>query len=435
MADIAIVASGTQGDVQPYVALGRGLRGAGHTVRLLTSDNFADLATRADLAFGSIGSSIEDLLQSDAWRRTIEGGNFLAILAKMRAEMRQRAADSARPLRDLLTGADLLLTGVAGLGGAFAVAETLRIPVIQAYVFPFTPTRAFPSPLTPSLPLGDALNRLSFGAMRQMLWQSTRVGDVATRRELGVGKGSLLGPLGALARTQAPVLYGYSTHVLPCPDDWPATHHVTGYWFLDAEPDWAPPPDLAAFLAAGAPPVYIGFGSMGSRDPREAGRIALEALERSGQRGVLAAGWGGLTSSDLPATVYPMAELPHSWLFPRMAAVVHHGGAGTTAAALRAGVPATIVPFMGDQPFWGRRVAALGVGTAPIPRKRLTVGRLAEAIAESVATGAMRERAGALGRDIRAEDGVGRAVAVVDGFVRRGMAVPHSRGRALRDED
>ncbi|CAA9577642.1 MAG: UDP-glucose:sterol glucosyltransferase, partial [uncultured Thermomicrobiales bacterium] len=295
-----------------------------------------------------------------------------------------------------------------------------------------TPTQAFPSPLTPALRLGGALNRLSFRVMRQMFWQGFKVADVATRRELGLGKGPWGGPYRALERNRVPALYGYSPHVLPRPADWPAEHHVTGYWFLGAPEGWTPPPDLAAFLDAGEPPVFVGFGSMGSRDPREAGRVALEALERSGRRGVLASGWGGLTAADLPDTVFPVTSIPHTWLFPRMAAVVHHGGAGTTGAALRAGVPSVVVPFGLDQPFWGRRVAALGVGTQPIPRKRLTSARLAKAITESTTDAAMLRRAGALGRDLGAEDGVGAAVALIHRFSGRqaearrgGMVLSH----------
>jgi sterol 3beta-glucosyltransferase len=163
--------------------------------------------------------------------------------------------------------------------------------------------------------------------------------------------------------------------------------------------------------------VYIGFGSMGSRNLEQSAHLALEALRLSGQRGVLSAGWGGMASNDLPDSVHMVGSLPHTWLFERMAAVVHHGGAGTTAAGLRAGVPSVIVPHMGDQAFWGRRVADLGAGPAPIPRKKLTAERLAQAIDTAVSHAAMRARADELGQRIRSEDGVGRAVAIIDGYL------------------
>ncbi|MBC8098190.1 MAG: glycosyltransferase family 1 protein [Armatimonadetes bacterium] len=410
---ISMVASGSRGDVQPYIALGQGLKHAGYDVRLLTSDDFETLVTDAGLAFGSMGQSIETTLQSDDWRKVTESGNFVAILGKMRGAMQDGAAKLARQMPGLLGGSDLIVTGMPGLTGVFSIADKLNIPVIQAYVFPFTPTNEFPSPLVPKLPFGRALNRLSFQVMRQMLWQSFKLGDTTIRRALGLAKGSFWGPYQALQAKQVPVLYGYSRHVLPRPSDWDALNQVTGYWFLDAPDDWRPPADLVDFLNAGDPPVYIGFGSMGNRNPAAAGQIALEALQRSGQRGILASGWGGLQASDLPATVQMVASIPHSWLFPQMAAVVHHGGAGTTAAGLRAGVPSIIIPFFGDQPFWGQRVATLGVGTAPIPRKRLTSERLGQAIRDAVSDSALRQRAHALGQSIRAEDGIAQAVAYI----------------------
>lgn len=419
MTSISIVASGSRGDVQPYIALGQGLKAAGHSVRLLTNDNFEGLVTDAGLAFYSTGESIEAITQSEEWRQKTESGNFLSILAQMQTELKRRAAGIAQKMPSLLEGSKLIVTGIGGIGGLYPTAEMLRIPVIQTYVFPFTPTNEFPAPLVPKLPLGRTLNRLSFHVLRQMMWQSTRVGDVATRQALGMAKGSFWGPYAALNRQQVPTLYGFSQHVLPRPHDWPPHHQVTGYWFLDESNEWTPPSDLVTFLNAGEPPIYIGFGSMRGRNPEEAGAMALEALALSGQRGVLASGWGGLKPSALPDTVHLVSSLPHAWLFPRMAAVVHHGGAGTTAAGLRAGIPSIVVPFMGDQPFWGQRVVDLGVGTAPIPRKKLTAKRLTESIMDAVSNTAMRQQANDLGHKIRAEDGIGNAVAFVNHFIQK----------------
>jgi UDP:flavonoid glycosyltransferase YjiC (YdhE family) len=171
-----------------------------------------------------------------------------------------------------------------------------------------------------------------------------------------------------------------------------------------------------AFLAAGAPPVYIGFGSMANRSPQKVAHLVPEALELSGQRGILAAGWGGLAQANLPDHIFALDAIPHAWLFPRVAAVVHHGGAGTTAAGFRAGVPSILVPFTGDQPFWARRVTELGVGPQPIPRRKLTAERLASAIAAATTDQNMRARAAALGERIRAEDGVARAIEMIESF-------------------
>ncbi|MDX2139288.1 MAG: glycosyltransferase [Chloroflexota bacterium] len=423
MTRITIVASGSRGDVQPYVALGKGLKDAGYTVRLLASENFAALAGEAGLEFASTGISIEEITQSDEWRTVIEGGNFIAILGKMQSEMKKHAASSARLLPDLLRGSDLIVAGMAGLG-VHALAAHYGIPMVQAFVFPFTPTSEFATPLVPKLPLGGVLNRPSWHLTHQMFWQNSKAVSMELGKIVGLPNGSFWGPYADIERRRTLTLYGYSRHVLPRPHDWAAHHQVTGYWFLDAPDGWTPPADLVDFLNAGAPPVYIGFGSMGSRNPQEAGQIALEALARSGQRGVLAAGWGGLQAQDVPDTVHMISSLPHSWLFPRMAAVVHHGGAGTTAAGLRAGVPSIIVPFMGDQPFWGERVRALGVGTAPMPRKQLTADKLAQAITTAVTDREMRQRASALGESIRAEDGVGQAVGYIERVLPRRVVAP-----------
>jgi sterol 3beta-glucosyltransferase len=217
------------------------------------------------------------------------------------------------------------------------------------------------------------------------------------------------------------MLSAYSPTVIPHPSDWPAHVHVTGYLFLDGQPDWQPSPELQAFLDAGDPPVSVGFGSMAGRNPEQLAGLVVDALARSGRRGILLTGWGGLRAARVPENVFVVDAAPHSWLFPRMAAVVHHGGAGTTAEGLRAGVPNVIVPFVFDQPFWGARVQTLGLGPQPIPQKKLTADRLAQAIDSVVTDPGMRRRASSCGKAIRAEDGVGNAVAVI----RRYFGAPH----------
>jgi sterol 3beta-glucosyltransferase len=216
------------------------------------------------------------------------------------------------------------------------------------------------------------------------------------------------------------VLYPYSPQVVPTPPDWPDTTAVTGYWFLDEGDDWQPPANLQRFLEAGAPPVYVGFGSMAGSDPEAKARVVIEALNASGQRGVLASGWGGLKADALPPHIHILESAPHDWLFPRMAAVVHHGGSGTTAAGLRAGKPTVIAPFTADQPFWGERVYRLGVGTKPIPQRQLNAASLSAAITEAVNNRDMQRCAAALGDAIRAEDGVERAI----DFIHAHLPVP-----------
>jgi sterol 3beta-glucosyltransferase len=209
------------------------------------------------------------------------------------------------------------------------------------------------------------------------------------------------------------MLGAYSSNVIHQPPDWPESVHITGYWFPDIHTEWCPPSQLEAFLDAGDPPVYVGFGSMAGSHPEQLATVVLEALAKSGQRGLLLTGWGGMHAMSVPDSVFVIDSAPHDWVFPRMAAVVHHGGAGTTAEGLRAGIPSVILPFMMDQPFWGRRVKALGVGPEPIPHKKLTADRLAQAIHAAVTQPAIKRRADWLGEAIRAEDGVGNAVRIV----------------------
>jgi UDP:flavonoid glycosyltransferase YjiC (YdhE family) len=198
---------------------------------------------------------------------------------------------------------------------------------------------------------------------------------------------------------------------------------MTGYWFLDRPQGWQPPAALVDFLQAGPPPVVVGFGSITVRDPEETTVLVLSALRAARQRGLLLTGWGGLSQADLPDDVFKLEAVPHDWLFPRAAAVVHHGGAGTTAAALRAGVPSIVVPNFMDQPFWAQRVVALGAGPRPIPRNRLNAARLSAALRAAVEDESFRARAAAVGRRLRAEDGVGRAVEAFERHPARVLAL------------
>jgi sterol 3beta-glucosyltransferase len=304
---------------------------------------------------------------------------------------------------------------VAGIYTGAALAEKLGVPFIQAYYIPYTPTAAYPSFILPSAPVNfGPLNRLSYSVARQVMWQPVRAADNRVRQEkLDMPRAPVTGPFNSPALRGQPVLYGFSPAVIPPAPDWGKDVHVTGYWFLDRSETWSPPPALRDFLEAGPPPVYVGFGSMSSQKPRETADLILAALAQAGQRGIILSGWGGLAASDLPASVFPLESAPFTWLFPRMAAVAHHGGAGTTAQGLRAGVPSVVIPFFGDQPFWGARVHALGAGPAPIPRKKLNVARLAAAIEQAVRDQGMRSRAATIGAKIRAEDGVGRAAQLI----------------------
>lgn len=416
-----IIATGSRGDVQPYIALGVGLEKAGHRVRVLAPSDFHQLILSAELDFFDTGGSTQAVARS--MEGLLEGGNMLRILASMGPAAERMIGQVAARGLEACEGSNVILAGLGGLSVGCALAEKLGIPFIPAYLYPFTPTSAFSSVLAPrsAQRLPGWANRLTHRMAQQMMWQTFRAADTRARRQvLDLPPAPWWGPYAELERRGQPTLCGYSPHVIPVPGDWSPSIHVTGYWFLDPPEDWQPPAGLLDFLHAGPPPVYIGFGSMVNRRPEEVAAQVCQALQRSGLRAVWSSGWGGLSASSLPDNVYMVASLPHAWLFPRMAAVVHHGGVGTTAAGLRAGVPSVAVPYFGDQPFWGHRLTALGVGPQPIPRSRLTADRLARALQVATTDEAMQARAAQIGRAIRGEDGIGNAVRVIEAFVARG---------------
>jgi sterol 3beta-glucosyltransferase len=413
---VTIIAGGSRGDVQPYVALGKGLKQAGHTVRILATQDFQSLITSYHLDFVKMGDGVEARAQSQM-QDIVERGNLLEILASTGRGAQQLANQMAVSGLTACQDSDLIIAGLGGLFVGLALSEKLGIPLIQAHLMPFSPTREFPSVLIPlpNTPLLGWANGISHRLTQQMMWQMFRKADNQVRVQvLQMARASFWGPFTTLQRQTKSILYGYSPQVISPPTDWSDFIHVTGYWFLEPPAEWEPPSDLLNFLQAGSPPVYIGFGSMPSRKPEETADLVLQVLARTGQRAIFSSGWGGLKKENLAETVFMIGSIPHSWLFPKMAAVVHHGGAGTTAAGLSAGIPSIVTPFFGDQPFWGQRVYELGVGPKPIPRQRLTVESLAKAIESAVFDPTINKNAVQLGERIRAENGIAQAVAIIE---------------------
>jgi UDP:flavonoid glycosyltransferase YjiC (YdhE family) len=413
---IAIIAIGSRGDVQPYIALGQGLIKAGHTVQLATHQDFEVFVKSHGLEFCLIRGNSQEMMGSQERRELSEKGNFITTVRHMLKTAERAISEWLEDGLIACQEMDLLIAGGAGLTVGIPVAEKLHLPLLQAHLFPTAPTRAFPSVLLPpTLPnLGGAFNLISSHLILQLTWLGARpILNRARKNVLNLPPASLIGLSHTRPAKGFPVLYGFSSSVIPAPTDWRAEDHVTGYWFLDPPADWTPHPDLLNFLQAGSLPVYIGFGSMGSRDPAETTDLVLQALSKTGQRAILLSGWGGLQKMELPASVFMADSIPHAWLFPRVVAVVHHGGAGTTATGLRAGIPSIVIPFNTEQAFWGQRVHDLGVGPAPIPRSKLTVDRLAQAIEVTVTNTAMRQHAAEIGAKIQAEDGIANAVAII----------------------
>jgi len=423
---ILIATVGSRGDVQPYVALAKGLRAAGHQPTIATCARFRDFVTDAGVAFEPLSDDILKLLDSDAGRTAMEeSAGLLGMIRTSIALAKQAGPINERLLADVWRAAQNVEPGLViyhpkALAGPH-VAEAMGVPAIEALPVPMVvPTGDFPVIGLPRLPLGRRYNRLTYSLVSAGYRQYEKMANRFRVDDLG------LDPVkGAAMLTRTPdgapidVIHAISTQVLPRPADWPAHAHIGGYWFLDDDQGWTPPQELVDFLDAGDPPVYVGFGSMAGRDPERITREVVSALEQANVRGILATGWGGLDVDALPDSVLAITEAPHDWLFPRVSAVVHHGGAGTTAAGLRAGRPTVVCPFIIDQFFWGARVEDLGAGPTPVPQRKLTAERLAAAIREATTDPAMRETTARIGREIAAEDGVAEAIDRIEAVLAR----------------
>jgi sterol 3beta-glucosyltransferase len=400
---ITILALGSRGDIQPYATLGNGLKSAGHQVRFITFESFASLIAENKLDFHPIQGNAQALVASG-------GANMLGLVRSFGSLAEGYAHDLSAPH---LGETDLIINQLpAGLYG-FDLAEKYGVPMAMAAVIPLTRTKTFPLMGFPNLAL-PGYNKATYYLGEQIVWQMFRkVINRWRKQALNLPPLPTKGYFGQLGTHQIPIINGFSQHVVQRPVDWNENIHITGYW-LPKDMDWQPSSDLSAFIGAGSPPVFIGFGSMPIKNPGQTTTIILEALKQSGQRGILHIGWGGLGNQSLPDYVFKIDYAPYDWLFPRMAMVIHHGGSGTTAFGLRSGVPSCAVSFVFDQHYWGERIAELGVGPKPIRFKDLTVERLREAIRIGVGNSQIRVKATRLGQKIREENGIENALNIVE---------------------
>jgi len=412
---ILILTFGSRGDVQPYVALGAELRSRGHEVTLSTGRGFEAMIEAGGLAAAPLSADIRELLQTPEIQSALHSfaGKVRAWRAS-RAMMRRQLDDMWEIARGF--DPDLIVYHPKAFGAAL-LARALRCIAVPSFLQPaYVPTRVFPNLIFPFADLGPFGNRLSHALAFRLMRLATGAvlrGWCRDRPDFaGLAPADPLEGHDPRGR-KVPRLHAHSRHLVPRPKDWAERERVTGYWFTDPDPGWQPPEALARFLTDAPPPVYFGFGSMPAEDAGRVTRMVLEALERAGRRGLLATGWGGLEAAPQGDRVLVIEAAPHTWLFPRCAAVVHHGGAGTTHEALRWGRPQVVCPVFGDQPFWGRRIRALGVGPAPLPQKRLTAAALAAALS-AVQDPAMVARSEALGAALRAEPGATAAAGLLE---------------------
>ncbi len=422
-ANILILTYGTRGDVEPFIALGCGLVEAGHKVTICTAERFGDWVTDFGLAFQPMSNASLDMIDTADGKTMLEGAS--GLINRVSAGI--RLARTAGPINETMSkdawaaaqasSPDIIVYHPKVMAAPH-IGEALGLPLVMGLLQPMiVPTREFPPTGLPRHrilgynKLAYRLIGLSYSAFRKST-NRVRTGLLGLA-QLRSGRDVLLPPGAGTIK----ILHAISPRVVPRPADWPPEAVMTGYWPLATDEDYTPPDKLARFLDAGAAPVYVGFGSMTVRDPEALLRLVVAALKEVNVRGVIATGWAGL-DMDETGDVITITAVPHSWLFPRMAAVVHHGGAGTTAQGFRAGVPCVICPFFGDQPGWAERSVALGVGAHPVPRKKLTVERLARSIEVALSDAAMRDRAIGLAEDLKAEDGLAVAITEIENSLR-----------------
>ncbi|KAI0105960.1 glycosyltransferase family 1 protein [Daldinia grandis] len=444
--NVVIQIVGSRGDVQPFIALGQILKDTyGHRVRVATHSTFQKFVEDNGLEFFNIGGDPAELMAFmvknpglmpgiDAlksgeitkrrkgieeivlgcWRSCIETGNGLGPAPRFDRKSKDDEEDlNPAPLDDSSGYKPFVADAIIANPPSFAhihVAEKLGIPLHLMFTMPWSPTKAFPQPLANIQSSNTdpiTTNYLSYAMVEMMTWQG--LGDVINRfrtKILDLEPLSVLWAPALLTRLRIPYTYCWSPALIPKPNDWGQHIDVAGFYFLNLASSYTPDPELAAFLEAGPPPVYIGFGSIVVDDPDGLTRTIFDAVAETGVRALVSKGWGGLgaDSVGIPEGVFMLGNVPHDWLFERVSAVCHHGGAGTTAAGINAGKPTIVVPFFGDQPFWGAMVARAGAGPDPIPYKKLTAEALAKAIRMSLMP-ETQERAHELGEKIREEKG------------------------------
>ncbi|RCX08076.1 UDP:flavonoid glycosyltransferase YjiC (YdhE family) [Anaerobacterium chartisolvens] len=416
---VSVLTIGTRGDIQPFLALAAGLKESGYTVRFCSPCNFREFVEGYKIEFFPLCDDIQKLMERRQAKEIVESGNPLKFAAFRIKTVKTFFAEMYNNALDACKDADVIIYKNA-IAIGHSVAQKLNIPCIEVGLQPYTPTKDFPSfAFSRNMNRGAFYNKAGHILMEMFLWFSSRKAVNNIRKNVyGLKPLPFFTAMNRQKAFNVPMLYPFSEELISRPSDWDENNYITGYWFLHSNKQWQPPQELIDFLSEGSKPVYIGFGSMTNKSPEDFLKLIVSALELSGQRAVLLSGWGGLGKGvSLPSSIFLIENVPHDWLFPKMAAVIHHGGAGTTASGLRAGIPSIIIPHFADQPFWGYYVKKLGLGPEPISYKKLTAEKLAEAITAAVTDEEMKTRAAKIGELVRAEDGVAKAIGIIDSIV------------------
>ncbi|AHH94510.1 UDP-glucose:sterol glucosyltransferase [Kutzneria albida DSM 43870] len=410
---VVIMAIGSRGDIAPYTGLAASLRERGHDVAIATQEPFADMARECGAEYRHLSGDMKAELASEDGRKWTENGTGLRNLRATLAIGKRMMHSLGESTLAAAEGADVLMLQRGVMVHGYLIAKATGVPAMGLELFPGMPTAEFPPPMFGTRSLGRWANR---ELVRLAAPLPTPIDGVLKefQRKLGL-------PELGLTRTRFQMLddenflmpHGFSPAVLPRPADWRRGADVVGYWWSYQDPNWQPPTELVDFLDAGPAPVFIGFGSMATGEGERLSELISATLRRlPGVRAVVQAGWAGMRVAG--DEVLTIGSVPHGWLFPRMAAVVHHGGAGTTGAGVRAGVPAVLTPVLGDQPFWAARLRAIGVSPGSVLFKKLTAESLSELIRQAVTDPGYAARAAEVGARVRAEDGAARVAEALE---------------------
>lgn len=414
---IAMIAFGSTGDVRPYSILGKELQRRGHKITVFATSEFQSMMEKAGLQFHALPGDAKELM-AKLMRPDVKGLGFVNEFAKSIKTILDPF------LEDLIKGTEdaecIIATFFVHVFSS--VAEYHNIPYIQTHYYLMDRNSSAPIAAAPLQRLNSKLwskTTYDIGYLAMNLLEKHYLDD--WRKEHGLPPLKVQkGPGYELNGHTVPVLYAMSPITMPRPSGWPENIHMTGYWLNDdTATDFDPPAELQAFLDAGEPPIYVGFGSMASGDMTELFNLVLEGIRLSGVRAILSKGWGDAKINIQNPNVYMADFVPHDWLFSRVKAVIHHGGAGTLAAGICAGLPTLVIPFGGDQPFWANRVRQMGIGPKPIPRNRLTAKKLAKGIEELVSQKRFRVAAKELGIRLAMEDGVANACNIIEHELRK----------------
>ena len=423
---IVITTVGTRGDLQPYIALALGLQKADYDVLLVSAKNEESFVKSFGLNFFALSVDIQEIMEGDEGQQMAKGDNpikFITGHLKGSKNLKKLMIKTQDEIWNACQDADAIIFH-PGMPIGYFIAKELRKVSIMASPFPIIATKNYPSILFYNGPrLGKLYNLFTHVVLEKLFWTLSKS---AIKNFWGSSVKSTINlsvsPIRQQVKTGMPVINGYSELLFSRPVEWPSNIHITGSWMITNEPAFTPPAELIHFISQGKPPVFIGFGSMKDTSKfKKTFSIISNAIMLANQRAIVATGWNKLPADEpLPNNIFLIDNVPHTWLFPQMCSVVHHGGAGTTAAGLTAGKPTIIIPFNADQPAWGKRVFELGVGAKPINRNKLTAEKLAEAILYALHTDIIT-KAKLLGEKLQKENGVANAVMIIDDFLKQKM--------------